>query len=94
LTGVGKFDSWIRCGAGDIVVYLKDGMPLTVRAMADRAAGRGIRSDFSELKVVAEGGGWGPKMMYAEGMLNGGGTVLDHALRSDKSRSGAANEEL
>jgi len=59
------------------VVYVKNGVPLTVRAATEIAAGQGIRSDFPEMKVTAEDGGWGPKMMYAEGVLSGGGPLLN-----------------
>ena len=73
----GAIQSVLHTGAGDIVVYVKSGVPLTVRAAADITVGPGIRSDFPEMKVAAEGGGWGPKTMYAEGVLNGGGPLLD-----------------
>jgi hypothetical protein len=37
--------------------------------------GRGISSDFPGLKITASGD-YGPKAMYAEGALNGGGPML------------------
>ena len=73
----GAIESVLHTGAGDIVVYVKNGVPLTVRAATEIAAGQGIRSDFPEMKVTAEDGGWGPKMMYAEGVLSGGGPLLN-----------------
>jgi len=77
LGSAGAIQSALHTGAGDIVVYVKSGVPLTVHATAEIAAGRGIRSDFPEMKVTAEDGGWGPKTMFAEGVLNGGGPLLD-----------------
>ena len=38
--------------------------------------GAGIRTDFPGLGMSSEGGQWGPKSMFAEGALNGGGPVL------------------
>jgi hypothetical protein len=69
--------SALRTGNGDILIYVKSGVPLSVRATTEIAARQGIRSDFPELKVTAEEGGWGPRMMHAEGALNGGGPVLN-----------------
>ena len=40
------------------------------------ANGHRIRTDFSEIRVVTEGGEWGPGSATAEGNLNGGGPVL------------------
>ena len=40
------------------------------------ANGHRIRSDFSEIRVITEGGEWGPGSATAEGNLNGGGPVL------------------
>jgi hypothetical protein len=40
------------------------------------ANGHRIRSDFPELRVQSEGNDWGPRNVYAEGALNGGGPVL------------------
>jgi DUF4097 and DUF4098 domain-containing protein YvlB len=77
LASSGAVQSTLHTGSGDIVVYVKSGVPLTVRATTDIAAGQGIRSDFPEMKVSVENGGWGPKMMFAEGLLNGGGPLLN-----------------
>jgi hypothetical protein len=66
----------LQTPAGDIVVYLSNDVKATVKASVDVASGRSIRSDFSDIKVTAEGGQWGPKTYYAEGNLNGGGPVL------------------
>ncbi len=73
----GATQSALDTGAGDIVVYVKSGVPFSVRAMTEIAAGQGIRSDFPEMKVTAEDGGWGPRMMRAAGALSGGGPLLN-----------------
>lgn len=75
--GRGNFsDSSLRTAAGDVVVYLGGGLPVTVHAASEMTSGRGVRSDFPELKVTTEGGEFGPKSMYLDGTLNGGGPVL------------------
>ncbi len=77
LGGRGSFaDSYLHTSAGDVVVYLAGGVPATIRASSELASGRGIQSDFSELHITTEGGDYGPKTMFAEGMLNGGGPML------------------
>ena len=40
------------------------------------ANGHHIRSDFPDLKITTDGGNYGPKNYYAQGSLNGGGSVL------------------
>ena len=60
----------------DIVVYLAPKLNISIRASIEVANGHQIRSDFSELQVVSEGGEWGPKTVTAEGNLNGGGPIL------------------
>lgn len=69
-------DSSIETGSGDIIVYLPEGMRVTVRAAVESCTGQGIVSDFSELKVHSEGGQWNPHQVYADGSLNGGGPLL------------------
>lgn len=66
----------LQTPAGDVVVYLANGLKATIKASVDVANGRSIRSDFPEVKVTSEGGQWGPKTYYAEGNLNGGGPLL------------------
>jgi len=46
-----------------------------VHASSDMTNGRGILSDFPGLKITTSGE-YGPKAMYAEGALNGGGPLL------------------
>ncbi|HJT71448.1 MAG TPA: hypothetical protein VJ731_14710 [Terriglobales bacterium] len=69
-------DSEIETGAGDITIYLDANMHVTLRASIEAASGHHITSDFSEFRVSSEGGQWGPKLVSAEGSLNGGGPVL------------------
>jgi hypothetical protein len=77
LGGKGAFaDSYLHTSAGDVVVYLSNGFSGSVRASSEMASGRGIWSDFPELRITSEGGDYGPKTMFAEGTLNGGGPML------------------
>jgi DUF4097 and DUF4098 domain-containing protein YvlB len=77
LGGRGAFnDSYLRTTTGDVLVYLNDGLPADVHASSELTSGKGIRSDFKELHIMSEGGSFGPKSMFAEGSLNGGGPQL------------------
>ena len=69
-------ESNLETVAGDIIVYLPSDLPVTVKAGIELANGHSIRSDFPGLKITSEGDKWGPKEIYAEGRLNGGGPVL------------------
>jgi hypothetical protein len=71
-----KTDSVLETGVGDITVYLVSNINITVRASIEAAGGHHIVSDFPEIKVSSEGGQWEPKLVSAEGNLNGGGPVL------------------
>jgi hypothetical protein len=75
-TRAGFSSSVLETPAGDITVYLAPTLPVTIHAAVDMGNGHKIRSDFPEIKVVSEGGDWGPKRITAEGSLNGGGPVL------------------
>jgi hypothetical protein len=68
--------SELETGVGDITVYLMPNVNLTIHASIEAASGHRILSDFPEIKVSSEGGQWGPKLVTAEGNLNGGGPVL------------------
>lgn len=68
--------SLLETSAGDVVVYVSPQAKLNVKAVIQTAFGHKISSDFPELKVTTEGGDWGPKTVYAEGGLNGGGPLL------------------
>lgn len=77
LGGNGSFsESSLRTAAGDVTVFLTGGFPVTVHATSEMASGKGVQSDFPELKSTTEGGEYGPKSMYLDGSLNGGGPVL------------------
>ena len=72
----GFSNSVLDTPAGDITVYLAPSLPVTVHAAVDMGDGHKIQSDFTDIKVVSEGGEYGPKRITAEGSLNGGGPVL------------------
>ncbi|HEV2688185.1 MAG TPA: hypothetical protein VGV35_06515, partial [Bryobacteraceae bacterium] len=72
----GRTDSLLETSAGDITVYLAPNLNITIRASIEAANGHSIRSDFPEIRVITEGGDYGPKTVTAEGNLNGGGPVL------------------
>ena len=76
VSGTEHTDSLLETSAGDITVYLAPNLSMTIRASIDLANGHRIRSDFSEIRVISEGGEWGPGTATAEGNLNGGGPVL------------------
>lgn len=69
-------DSSLRTSSGDVIVYLVGSLPITVHAASDMTRGAGISSDFPEIRITSEGGNYGPRSMFAEGTLNGGGAVL------------------
>ncbi len=69
-------DSSLHTAAGDVSVCLPASMPVTVHASSDMTSGRGIISEFPQLKITTTGGEYGPKAMFAEGALNGGGPML------------------
>jgi len=71
-----RTDSVLETGMGDITVYLVPNINITVHASIEAANGHHITSDFPDIKVSSEGGQWEPKLISAEGNLNGGGPVL------------------
>ncbi len=78
IAGRGQFtDSHLETSSGDIVVYLPSDLPVTVKAAVELANGHTIDTgNFKSIKVSSEGGTYGPKTIWAEGSLNGGGPVL------------------
>lgn len=77
LTGGKAFtDSRLETSVGDIIVYVPEGLGVTIRAAVEVARGSGIQSDFPELKITKSANNYGPQEVYAEGSLNGGGPVL------------------
>ena len=73
--GIPFTDSRLETSVGDIIVYIPDGLPITIRAAVEVARGQGIESEFSQIKVQGTGE-YGTREYYAEGSLNGGGPVL------------------
>ena len=71
-----RTDSLLETGVGDITVYVMPNVNITVHASIEAASGHRITSDFPEIKVSSEGGPWEPRLVTAEGNLNGGGPVL------------------
>jgi hypothetical protein len=78
IAGKGQFtDSQLETSFGDIVVYLPSDLPVTIKAGIELAQGHNIYAkDFQGINVTSEGGQYGPKTVYGEGSLNGGGPVL------------------
>jgi DUF4097 and DUF4098 domain-containing protein YvlB len=68
--------SVLETGSGDVVVFLDPALHINVRAAIDMANGHTISSDFPEIKVITEGGEWGPQAVSAQGGLNGGGAMV------------------
>jgi len=73
--GVVFTDSRLETSAGDIIVYIPNDLAVTIRATVEAARGAGIQTDFSSLKIT-RANELGPREVYAEGALNGGGPVL------------------
>ncbi len=69
-------DSSLQTSVGDVIVYISPQARMTVRAELAMANGHHISSDFPELKITGDSGGYGPQNYHAEGSLNGGGPVL------------------
>jgi DUF4097 and DUF4098 domain-containing protein YvlB len=68
-------DSELNSPSGDVIVYLSPQLAAEIRGNIEAASGYTIRSEFSEIRITSEGE-WGPKTVWAEGRLNGGGPVL------------------
>jgi hypothetical protein len=69
-------DSRLETPAGDIIVYIPNGLGVNIQAAVESAQGAGITTDFSELKITRGNEKWGPRETYAQGSLNGGGPML------------------
>jgi DUF4097 and DUF4098 domain-containing protein YvlB len=67
--------SRLETAVGDIIVYVPEGLGVTIRANVDVVRGEGIQSDFPELKIVSSNA-VGTREAYAEGSLYGGGPLL------------------
>jgi len=75
-SGTDRTDSVLETSAGDITVYIANGVAISIRASIDMANGHNIQSDFSDIHVTPSGKWPGPGSATAEGRLNGGGPVL------------------
>jgi len=69
-------ESYLHTASGNVTVYLPRDLGVNIHASTEMYTGAGIRTDFPGLGMSSEGGQWGPKSMFAEGALNGGGPVL------------------
>jgi DUF4097 and DUF4098 domain-containing protein YvlB len=73
----GQFgDSVLHTALGNILVYLPRDLGVNIHASTEMTNGVGIKSDFSGVAITSEGGQYGPKSMFGEGPLNGGGPIL------------------
>lgn len=68
-------DSVFATGAGDITVFIPSNIPLTVKAQNESGRAGRIVSEFREI-AIREPGEPRRAPVLAEGMLNGGGPVL------------------
>lgn len=69
-------DTHLATTTGDIVVYLPSEMAVTIKAAIELSNGHKIHSEFPGLRIVTEGGNFGPRQVFGEGSLNGGGAVM------------------
>jgi hypothetical protein len=69
-------ESRMETSVGDIVVVVPDGLGMTIRASVDVARGAGIYSEFGDDVKIHSSGTFGPREVYADGNLNGGGPVV------------------
>jgi DUF4097 and DUF4098 domain-containing protein YvlB len=69
-------DSKLITNSGDIVVYLPSDLGVTVRATIEVSNGHRVISEFDEVKVTNDNDGYGPRTVYGNGAINGGGPVL------------------
>ena len=76
LVGSPQGSSSLETSAGDLTVYISPSVKVSIKAEINTAFGHHINSDFPEIKIVSEGGDWGPKNITGTGNINGGGQVL------------------
>jgi hypothetical protein len=67
--------SQLETSVGDVYVYLPAGLPLTIDAAIDAAAGHHIFTDFP-LNILGDKEDFSERTIRGHGMLNGGGEVL------------------
>jgi DUF4097 and DUF4098 domain-containing protein YvlB len=77
IAGRGQFtESHLETTIGDIVVYLPSDLGVNIKAAIDFVNGHTITSEFDGLTKTSEGCQYGPREMYADGRINGGGPML------------------
>jgi DUF4097 and DUF4098 domain-containing protein YvlB len=77
LRGQPILESMLETNAGTIVVWLSEGVPLTVDAAVSLADSlRAVQSEFSTIVVNRQSAGLGPGTVTARGEIGGGGPVL------------------
>jgi hypothetical protein len=69
-------DSKLITNVGDILVYLPSDLAVTVRATIEVSNGHRVLSEFDEVKVTSDNDGYGPRTVYGNGAINGGGPIL------------------
>jgi DUF4097 and DUF4098 domain-containing protein YvlB len=69
-------ESYLHTALGNVVVFLPRDLGVNVHASTEMASGGGIKSAFPGVAISSEGGQYGPKSMFGEGALNGGGPTL------------------
>lgn len=69
-------DTHLATTAGDIIVYLPSDIAVTIKAAIEVSNGHRIYTDFSGVRVVSDGGNYGPRQVFGEGSLNGGGPIM------------------
>ncbi|HEV2988135.1 MAG TPA: hypothetical protein VG759_06825 [Candidatus Angelobacter sp.] len=69
-------DSRLETPTGDVIVYIPERLGIKIQAVVEFARDPGIITDFSELQITRGNEKWGPREIYAQGSLNGGGPVL------------------
>jgi hypothetical protein len=67
--------SELQTSVGDVYVYLPAGLPLTIDAAIDAAAGHHIVTDFP-LSILGDKEDFSERTIRGQGALNGGGEVL------------------
>jgi hypothetical protein len=67
--------SQLETSVGDVYVYLPAGLPLTIDAAIDAAAGHHIFTDFP-LNILGDKEDFSERTIRGHGTLNGGGEVL------------------
>ena len=66
----------LETAAGDITVYIASDVAINIWASVEMGNGHRITSDFPDIHITSEGDKWGPRMLSANGNLNGGGPQL------------------